>query len=158
MVIRTLKAKYESSGDSASCSHVILCHTKNTKEAYYQYEDEPEPPAEAVPTGTVSTTTTLVPAPIVAPVVDAAGPVASIPDAPIIAAEVLNVILSRILSVENQLSRTKFSVNFNRSSHPHLRKERSFLLRNSALPWPQISVVLLASTVPVSSNCWENAW
>jgi len=28
---------------------VILCHVKNTKEINYQYEDEPEPPAEAVP-------------------------------------------------------------------------------------------------------------
>ena len=69
----------ESSDDSASCSRGILCHAKNTKEVYYQYEDEPESLAEAVPTGTVSTSTTLVPAPIVAPVVDAAGPVASIP-------------------------------------------------------------------------------
>jgi len=28
---------------------IILCHAKNTKEVDYQYEDEPEPLAEAVP-------------------------------------------------------------------------------------------------------------
>ena len=43
----------QSSDDSASCSRVILCHAKNMKEVYYQYEDEPESLAEAVPTGTV---------------------------------------------------------------------------------------------------------
>ena len=97
MATRTLKAKYESSDDSVSRSRVILCHAKNTKEVYYQYEDEPEPSVEVVPTETVSTTTTLTPASIVAPVVDAAGPVASIPDAPITAAEILNVIVAQKL-------------------------------------------------------------
>ena len=45
----------------------------------------------------VSSTTTPIPAPIAAPVIDAAGPVASIPDAPITTAEVLNVIVAQKL-------------------------------------------------------------
>lgn len=76
---------------------VILCHVKNTKEFYYQYEDEPEPPTEAVSTGTVSSISTPVPAPIVAPVIDTAGPIASIPDTFITIAEVLNVIAAQKL-------------------------------------------------------------
>jgi len=70
---------------------------KNTKEFYYQYKDEPEPPAEALLTGIVFSIPTPIPVPIVAPVVDAAGPAASIPDAPITTAEVLNVIIAQKL-------------------------------------------------------------
>ena len=68
-----LKAKYES-------SDVVASSLATRKiEVYCQYEDKPEPLARAVPTETISTSTTLVSTPIFAPVVDAAGPVASIP-------------------------------------------------------------------------------
>ena len=99
MATRTLKAKYESSDDSASRSRVILCHAKNMKEVYYQYEDEPETPTEAVPAEIVPTTTTSAPIPVATPVVVnvPAGPVASIPDASITAAEILNVIVAQKL-------------------------------------------------------------
>src|SRR5258708_3766320 len=53
MATRTLKAKYEAGDDSTSRTRTILCHAKNPKEIYYQFEDEPEaaasePPASAV--------------------------------------------------------------------------------------------------------------
>src|SRR5258708_4194122 len=53
MASRTLKAKYEAGDDSTSRTRTILCHAKNPKEIYYQFEDEPEaaasePPASAV--------------------------------------------------------------------------------------------------------------
>ncbi|KAF7311388.1 Fatty acid synthase [Mycena kentingensis (nom. inval.)] len=42
MATRTLKAKYEAKDDSVSVTRTILCHSKNVKEIYYQFEDEPE--------------------------------------------------------------------------------------------------------------------
>jgi fatty acid synthase subunit alpha len=41
MATRTLKAKYESEDSSVSRTRIILCHAKNTKEVYYQFEDAP---------------------------------------------------------------------------------------------------------------------
>lgn len=98
MASRTLKAKYESSDDSVSCTRVILCHAKNTKEVYYQYEDEPEATAEAATT-TPAPAAAASPVPVTAPVVVAApaGPVASIEDAPIKAIEILLVIVAQKL-------------------------------------------------------------
>ena len=44
MATRTLKAKYEPRDDSINHSRAILCHAKNVKEIYYQFEDEAEAP------------------------------------------------------------------------------------------------------------------
>jgi hypothetical protein len=67
MATRTLKTKYETLDGSVSRNRSILCHAKNVKEIYYQYEDEIEAPASdvtvdvpiaatpAVPVTTVST-------------------------------------------------------------------------------------------------------
>lgn len=98
MATRTLKAKYESSDDSVSCTRVILCHAKNSKEVYYQYEDEPEAPAEATPAETAPVAAAT-PTPVAAPVAVAvaAGPAASIEDAPIKAIEILTVIVAQKL-------------------------------------------------------------
>ena len=40
--LQTLKAKHETADGYASRFRAILCHTKNVKEIYYQYEDELE--------------------------------------------------------------------------------------------------------------------
>ena len=42
MATRTLKTKYETLDGSVSRIRSILCHAKNVKEIYYQYEDEVE--------------------------------------------------------------------------------------------------------------------
>ena len=42
METRTLKTKYETLDGSVSRNRSILCHAKNVKEIYYQYEDEVE--------------------------------------------------------------------------------------------------------------------
>lgn len=99
MATRTLKAKYETQDDSISRNRIILCHSKNTKEIYYQYEDE----AVAEVSSEVSEST---PAPTAAPAVAAtpvaapvssAGPAASIPDEPLKAVDTLRVIIAQKL-------------------------------------------------------------
>jgi len=100
MAMRTLKAKYETIDDSVSHNRTILCHAKNVKEIYYQYEDEPEAPASEGTSITTSST------PISAPVAPSApapppavpsGPIASIEDVPIKAMDILTVIVAQKL-------------------------------------------------------------
>jgi fatty acid synthase subunit alpha len=101
MATRTLKAKYEGSDDAVSHARVILCHAKNTKEIYYQYEDEV---AEAPAVADASSAATA-PAAAAAPAVSAPAPVAApsaaaataIDDVPISATEVLTVIVAQKL-------------------------------------------------------------
>jgi fatty acid synthase subunit alpha, fungi type len=58
MASRTLKAKYETKDDSISHSRSILCHAKNVKEIYYQFEDELDAPViEETPSNTTSPST-----------------------------------------------------------------------------------------------------
>ncbi|KAI0077780.1 fatty acid synthase [Panus rudis PR-1116 ss-1] len=101
MATRTLKAKYEAQDDSVGRSRVILCHAKHTKEVYYQFEDEPEAPAEtetapesaaAAPTATTPASAAA-PAPAAAP----AGPATSIEDVPIKAVDILHAIVAQKL-------------------------------------------------------------
>ncbi|KAJ6624064.1 fatty acid synthase [Mycena sp. CBHHK59/15] len=98
MATRTLKAKYETEDDSVSRTRTILCHAKNVKEIYYQFEDEPE---EAAPEAASADTT---PAPVVAvasavPVAAAApmGPATAIEDVPIKAIDILSIIVAQKL-------------------------------------------------------------
>ncbi|KAG5638483.1 hypothetical protein H0H81_012415 [Sphagnurus paluster] len=98
MASRTLKAKYETSDDSVSRTRTILCHSKNVKEIYYQYEDEQEAPAdaastEAVPASAPSAVQVAAPVAVAA----SAGPVASIEDVPIKAIDILTVIVAQKL-------------------------------------------------------------
>ena len=101
MASRTLKAKYESEDDSVSRTRVILCHSKNPKEIYYQFEDEAAPEESSSSSEEAST-----PAPVAAPVAAApvavaapaaSGPAASIPDEPLKAVDVLRVIIAQKL-------------------------------------------------------------
>ncbi|KDQ57051.1 hypothetical protein JAAARDRAFT_35647 [Jaapia argillacea MUCL 33604] len=97
MATRTLKAKYESEDDSVSHHRVILCHSKNAKEIYYQFEDEVEAAAEPesssdTPAPTVSATTV-----IVAAAPPPSGPVATIDDVPLKAIDVLVAIIAQKL-------------------------------------------------------------
>jgi fatty acid synthase subunit alpha, fungi type len=98
MATRTLKAKYETLDGSVSQNRSILCHAKNVKEIYYQYEDEIEAPtsdetvdAPTTATPVASTTTTVA---VSAP---SSGPVAKIEDAPIKAIDILLVIVAQKL-------------------------------------------------------------
>lgn len=100
MATRTLKAKYETSDGSLAHTRAILCHSKNGKEIYYQFEDELEAPAaEESSSPAPSSTPTAAAAPVAAPVAApaASGPVASVDDAPITASEILLVIVAQKL-------------------------------------------------------------
>ncbi|GLB40343.1 putative protein with domain of unknown function (DUF1729) [Lyophyllum shimeji] len=100
MATRTLKAKYETSDDSVSRSRVILCHAKNVKEIYYQYEDELEAsPAENAPAEPAATSAPVaVQAAAPVPVAAApSGPVAAVEDVPIKAIDILTVIVAQKL-------------------------------------------------------------
>lgn len=110
MATRTLKAKYETQNDSASRSRIILCHSKNTKEIHYEFEDEAvaEESAELSPAAPASAA----PAPVAAPVaalVASSGPVSYIPNEPLKATDTLRVIILQKLkkgSDERLLSKT----------------------------------------------------
>ncbi|KAF8638240.1 hypothetical protein AX17_002262 [Amanita inopinata Kibby_2008] len=98
MATRTLKAKYETEDDSVSRTRTILCHAKNVKEIYYQYEDEVEAPSEGDPEPAQSSPAPLSTASIPTPVtVVPSGPVANVEDIPIKAIDILSVIIAQKL-------------------------------------------------------------
>jgi fatty acid synthase subunit alpha, fungi type len=101
MATRTFKAKYETQDDSVCHTRQVLCHAKNAKEVYYQFEDEPEAATEAEEPEPVSAGSTAAPnaaaAPVVAPVAPPAGGAASIEDAPLKATDVLVTIIAQKL-------------------------------------------------------------
>ncbi|EIW84299.1 fatty acid synthase [Coniophora puteana RWD-64-598 SS2] len=99
MASRTLKAKYEAQDDANSRKRSILCHAKNVREVYYQFEDEvteapaaesagPAPAAAAAPAG---------PAPVAAPVAAPAAAAAAIDDVPINASDILAFVIAQKL-------------------------------------------------------------
>ncbi|KAH8117927.1 fatty acid synthase [Phellopilus nigrolimitatus] len=90
MATRTLKAKYETQDDSVSRTRAILCHSKNTKEIYYEFEDEV---IEADVGATVDTT----PAAPAAAAAAAPVPATSIADEPLKAVDTLRVIIAQKL-------------------------------------------------------------
>jgi hypothetical protein len=47
MATRTLKAKYETKDDSTALVRQVFCASKDQKEIYYQFEDEPEATSES---------------------------------------------------------------------------------------------------------------
>lgn len=99
MAVRTLKAKYEAKDDSTSRVRRVFCASKDQKEIYYQFEDEPDvTPQSDAP----AETTTSAPIPVVAvatptPPPTTANPAASIEDVPIRAVDILAVIVSQKL-------------------------------------------------------------
>lgn len=102
MATRTFKAKYETQDDSVCHTRQVLCHAKNTKEVYYQFEDEPEVPAEGDTESESAASSTApaaptVAAPVAAPVAPPAGGAASIEDAPLKATDVLVTIIAQKL-------------------------------------------------------------
>jgi fatty acid synthase subunit beta len=92
MATRTLKAKYEDQDDSITHPRAILCHAKNAKDIYYQFEDELVAP-EAAAVVSVASSAPLAPIAVSAP----SGPATSIEDVPIKASDVLNVIVAQKL-------------------------------------------------------------
>ncbi|KAM6493362.1 hypothetical protein JOM56_011496, partial [Amanita muscaria] len=97
MAVRTQKAKYETGDDSISRTRAILCHAKNVKEIYYQYEDEPDvQPDVASPASSAPPILPASAAPTAAPIVPS-GPIASIEDVPIKAIDILSVIVAQKL-------------------------------------------------------------
>jgi fatty acid synthase subunit alpha, fungi type len=99
MATRTLKAKYEAQDDSVSIARSILCHAKNVKEIYYQFEDEAEAPAEEeASTPAVAAAAPVAAAPAAAaPIAAPSGPAASIDDVPIKAIDILTVVVAQKL-------------------------------------------------------------
>lgn len=98
MATRTLKAKYEAQDDAVSRKRIILCHAKNVREIYYQFEDElvAAPEAEASPEPT-SAPAAAVATPVPVASAPSAGPVASIEDVPIKASDILLSIIAQKL-------------------------------------------------------------
>jgi fatty acid synthase subunit alpha len=94
MATRTPKAKYEAKDDSVSHARVVLCHAKNGKEIYYQFEDEPEAAAAETPVNDNPAPSASVPTPSAAPVA-APAPSGTIEDTPIRAGDVLGVIITQ---------------------------------------------------------------
>lgn len=100
MATRTLKAKYEAADDSVSRTRAIYCHAKNSKEIYYQFEDEAEAAAEnpdAETSSPVSAAAAAAPAPVAVAAPAGSGPVAQIPDEPLRALDTLLVIIAQKL-------------------------------------------------------------
>ncbi|KAF4614083.1 hypothetical protein D9613_007929 [Agrocybe pediades] len=98
MAVRTLKAKYETADGSVSTTRSILCHSKNAKEIYYQYEDELEAPALEESSSDSAAPAAAAPVAVAAaPVAAPSGPVASIEDVPIKATDILLVVIAQKL-------------------------------------------------------------
>lgn len=112
MAVRTLKAKYEAKDDSISLARRVFCVSKDQKEIYYQFEDEPEATSEsdAATEAVTPTPSTPAAAPVVVTVptpAAAVGPAASIEDVPIRAVDILAAIVSQKL--KKQLSEIPLS-------------------------------------------------
>lgn len=108
MAVRTLKAKYETKDDSTSLVRRVFCASKDQKEIYYQFEDEPESVSEGEAPVETPTPASVVAAPVVvAAPAAAAGPVASMEDVPIRAADILASIVAQKL--KKQLSEIPMS-------------------------------------------------
>ena len=97
MASRTLKAKYEAGDDSTSRTRTILCHAKNSKEIYYQFEDEPEAAAPESAAPAVTVEAAAAPVTVVTPLPTSSGPIAHIPDEPLRAIDTLLVIIAQKL-------------------------------------------------------------
>jgi fatty acid synthase subunit alpha, fungi type len=111
MAIRTLKARYETKDDSTGHFRRVFCASKDEKEIYYQFEDEPEAtseldaPAEAANFASAPVAAALVV--LAAPPTANASPAASIEHVPIRAVDILAVIVSQKL--KKQLSEVSLS-------------------------------------------------
>ena len=95
----TLKAKYKTLDRLISRTHAILCHSKNVKEIYYQYEDEVKaPPTESASDAAPSAPAAAAAAPAI-PVTVAAptSPVVSIEDVPVKVINILLIIIAQKL-------------------------------------------------------------
>lgn len=99
MATRTLKAKYEAADGSISRARQILCHAKNPKEIYYQFEDEVvDAPTQTVVETPAAAAAPVAAAPVVAaPVAPAGGSAVAIPDEPLKAVDTLRVIIAQKL-------------------------------------------------------------
>src|SRR6267142_610722 len=108
MAARTLKAKYEAKDDSTGHVRRIFCASKDQKEIYYQFEDEPDVPAEsATPTPPpVAPAPAAVASPTPTPTTTVSS-AASIEDVPIRAVDILAAIVSQKL--KKQLSEIPLS-------------------------------------------------
>ena len=97
MATRTLKAKYENIDGSLSMMRVILCHSANRKEIYYQYENAIEAPVSDQPAEAPLAPLLLWPFPLLAPLHPLAWLVASIEDVPVRALDILHIIVAQKL-------------------------------------------------------------
>ena len=99
MATRTLKAKYEVQDNSVVRKRIILCHAKNTKEIYYQFEDEAEsaPAAEDTPTTTAAPRAAAPVAVAAAPAAAAPSNAVAVPEEPLKALDTLRFIVSQKL-------------------------------------------------------------
>ena len=96
MATRTLKAKYESLDDSVGRTRVILCHAKNAREVYYQFEDEVPTEASLDEQETHTTPTAHTPVAVIAAPISNHTAVA-IEDEPLKATDTLRTIVAQKL-------------------------------------------------------------
>jgi hypothetical protein len=108
MASRTLKAKYETKDDSTALVRQVFCASKDQKEIYYQFEDQPEAtPEPDTPAEAANPSPTPVAAAPVVVAAPTAGPAVSIEDVPIRTVDILAVIVSQKL--KKQLSEVPLS-------------------------------------------------
>ena len=154
MATWTLKAKYEAREDLVSHSRAVLCHAKNAKEVYYQFEDEvsvedvPEPAATKTPAPAIVTQTATVAAPAAATTRIEDVPVKSLEILAVIIAEKLKKLANEVplsksikdLVGGNQLCKMRFSVTLVKNLAPPLRKVKSLRSRRLVLVSPETLV------------------
>ncbi|EGF98545.1 uncharacterized protein MELLADRAFT_79679 [Melampsora larici-populina 98AG31] len=98
MAARTLKLKFEKSDLASNMTREILCISKNSKEIYYQYENEVEEAPEEAPAAASSSAAApgvaAAPVAVAAPAASA-GPAVAVPREPLKAVETLRVLIAQ---------------------------------------------------------------
>ena len=111
MAIRTLKAKYETKDDSTGHVRRVFRASKDEREIYYQFEDEPvatsEPDAPAEAANSASAPVAAAPVVVAAPPTANTSPAASIEGVPIRAVNILDVVVSQMLKKLSEASLSK---------------------------------------------------
>ncbi|KAJ7019830.1 fatty acid synthase [Mycena alexandri] len=147
MATRTLKAKYETKDDSISRTRTILCHAKNVKEIYYQFEDELE---AASPSDSAAESAS--PAPVAAAAAPAPAPLPPSRTVPIKAIDILSVIVAQKLKKQvNEVPLSK-SIKELVGGKSTLQNEILGDLQMENFPWRNSAQALLLGSAALSGS------
>ena len=101
MAKRTIASKYEAYDAAKSLQRQILCYNKDAKEIYYDVdpvEEEPEPAAaSSSPAAAVAASASAAAPVAAAAAAPAAGPAAAVPDAPVLAVDIVRSLIAQKL-------------------------------------------------------------